>query len=33
VVEKIAEIKNISEEEVIRATYENACRVYGIFSN
>lgn len=30
VVEKIAEIKNISEEKVIEVTYENAKRVYGI---
>ena len=28
VVEKIAEIKNISVDEVIHATYDNACRVY-----
>lgn len=28
VVEKIAEIKNISVDEVIQATYDNACRVY-----
>ena len=30
VVEKIAEIKNISEEEVIQATCDNARRVYGL---
>lgn len=28
VVEKIAEIKNISAQEVIQATYDNACRIY-----
>lgn len=28
VAEKIAEIKNISVEKVIQATYDNACRVY-----
>ncbi len=30
VVEKIAEIKNISKEQVVEATYHNACRVYGL---
>ena len=28
VAEKIAEIKNISVDEVIQATYDNACRIY-----
>lgn len=30
VVEMIAEIKNIDKEEVIRETYKNGCRMYGI---
>ena len=30
VVERIAEIKNISKEKVEEVTYENACRFYNI---
>ena len=30
VIKAIAELKNLSEEEVLRATYENAKRIYRI---
>ena len=30
VIEKLADIKGVTKEEIARVTYENACRVYGL---
>ena len=30
VIEKLADIKGVTKEEIARMTYENACRVYGL---
>ena len=30
VIEKFADIKGVTKEEIARVTYENACRVYGL---
>lgn len=31
VIEKLADIKGVTKEEIARVTYENACRVYGLY--
>ena len=30
VIEKLADIKGVTKEEIARVTYEHACRVYGL---